>query len=63
MPQQDEIIENVTARYVDGIAISALDDQDLVPVIEEASKADIKVITFDAPAPSSKALTYIGTMN
>ena len=26
-------------------------------------QAGIKVITFDAPAPSSKALTYIGTVN
>ncbi len=63
VPQEVEIIENVIARHVDGIAISALDDQGLVPAIEEATKAGIKVITFDAPAPSSKALTYIGTMN
>lgn len=63
VPQQVEVIENVIARHVDGIAISALDDQGLVPVIEEATRAGIKVITFDAPAPSSKALTYIGTMN
>jgi ribose transport system substrate-binding protein len=63
VPQQVEVIENVIARKVAGIAISALDDQGLVPVIEEATKAGIKVITFDAPAPSSKALTYIGTMN
>jgi ribose transport system substrate-binding protein len=63
VPQEVEIIENVIARHVDGIAISALDDQGLVPVIAEATKAGIKVITFDAPAPSSAALTYIGTMN
>ena len=63
VPQEVEIIENVIARHVAGIAISALDDQGLVPVIDEATKAGIKVITFDAPAPSSKALTYIGTMN
>ena len=63
VPQQVEIIENLIARHVDGIAISALDDQGLVPVIDEATKAGIKIITFDAPAPSSKALTYIGTMN
>jgi ribose transport system substrate-binding protein len=61
--QEVEVIENVVARGVDGIAISALDDRGLVPVIDEAIKAGIKVITFDAPAPSSKALTYIGTMN
>src|SRR5262245_18928453 len=63
VPQEVEIIENLIARHVDGITISALDDQGLVPVIAEASKAGIKVITFDAPAPSSAALTYIGTMN
>lgn len=63
VPQQVEVIENLITRRVDGIAISALDDQPLVPVIDEAMKAGIKVITFDAPAPSSKALTYIGTMN
>ena len=63
VPQQVEIIENLIARHVDGIAISALDDQGLVPVIDEATRAGIKVITFDAPAPSSKSLTYIGTMN
>ncbi|HEY3323102.1 MAG TPA: sugar-binding protein [Planctomycetota bacterium] len=63
VPQQVQIIENLIARKVDGIAISALDDQGLVSVIADASKAGIKVITFDAPAPSSAQLTYIGTMN
>jgi len=63
VPQQVEIIEDLIARKVDGIAISALDDQGLVPVIAEATQASIKVICFDAPAPSSRALCYIGTMN
>jgi ribose transport system substrate-binding protein len=40
-----------------------VDDAGLVPVIADAAKAGIKVITFDAPAPSSSALTYIGTDN
>jgi ribose transport system substrate-binding protein len=63
LPQQVTVIENLIARHVDGLAISALDDQGLAPVIEEATKAGIKVITFDSPAPSSKALCYIGTVN
>jgi ribose transport system substrate-binding protein len=63
VPQQVEVIENTIARNVDGLAISALDDQGLVPVIGEAVGKGIKVITFDAPAPSSKALCYIGTDN
>lgn len=63
VPQQVQVIENVIARGVDGMAISALDDKGLCRVIDEATRAGIKVITFDAPAPSSKALCYIGTAN
>lgn len=60
---QVKVIEDLIARGVDGIAISANDDAGLVAVIHEAARAGIKVITFDAPAPSSEALTYIGTDN
>ena len=60
---QVKVIEDLIARGVSGIAISANDDQGLVAVIHEAVQAGIKVITFDAPAPSSEALTYIGTDN
>src|SRR5512147_1759159 len=63
VPLQVRVIEDLIAQHVDGIAISALDDAGLVPVIADATKAGIKVITFDAPAPSSAALTYIGTDN
>jgi ribose transport system substrate-binding protein len=60
---QVKVIEDLIARGVGGIAISANDDKGLVSVIHEAAQAGIKVITFDAPAPSSEALTYIGTDN
>ncbi len=60
---QVKVIEDLIARGVSGIAISANDDKGLVAVIHEAVLAGIKVITFDAPAPSSEALTYIGTDN
>ena len=63
LPLQVKAIEELIAQKVDGIALSAVDDAGLVPVIAEAAKAGIKVITFDAPAPSSSALTYIGTDN
>lgn len=63
LPKQVKVLEDVVARQVDGIAISALDDGGLVPVIHDAVKSGIKVVTFDAPAPSSEALTYIGTAN
>ena len=60
---QVKVIEDLIARGVDGIAISANDDAGLVAVIHDAVSAGIKVITVDAPAPSSEALTYIGTDN
>ena len=63
LPLQVRTLEELIAQKVDGIALSAVDDAGLVPVIAEATKAGIKVITFDAPAPSSAALTYIGTDN
>ena len=63
LPLQVKSIEELIAQRVDGIALSAVDDAGLVPVIAEATRAGIKVITFDAPAPSSSALTYIGTDN
>lgn len=63
LPLQVKAIEELIAQRVDGIALSAVDDAGLVPVIADATKAGIKVITFDAPAPSSAALTYIGTDN
>ena len=60
---QVKVIEDLIARGVDGIAISADDDAGLVDVVKRAVQAGIKVITFDAPAPSTAALTYIGTDN
>jgi ribose transport system substrate-binding protein len=63
LPLQVKSIEELIAQHVDGIALSAVDDAGLVGVIGDAAKAGIKVITFDAPAPSSSALTYIGTDN
>jgi len=63
LPLQVKAIEELIAQRVDGIALSAVDDAGLVPVVAEATKAGIKVITFDAPAPASAALTYIGTDN
>ncbi len=60
---QVKVIEDLVARGVNGIAISANDDKGLVAVVHEAVQAGIKVITVDAPAPSTEALTYIGTDN
>src|SRR5690349_22279238 len=42
LPLQVKAIEELIAQRVDGIAISALDDAGLVPVIAEATRAGIK---------------------
>jgi len=63
LPQQVKTLENLIARKVDGIALSAVDNEGLISVIDEATKAGIRIITFDAPAPATRALTYIGTAN
>nr|WP_321297313.1 sugar-binding protein [uncultured Sphaerochaeta sp.] len=60
---QVKVIEDLIARGVDGIAISAVDNKGLVSVVEEAVAAGIIVICFDADAPSTKRATYIGTNN
>ena len=60
---QVKVIEDLIARGVDGIAISAVDDKGLVAVISEAVAAGITVICFDADAPSTKRACYIGTVN
>lgn len=60
---QVKVIEDLIVRGVDGIAISALEDEGLISVVDEAVKAGIKVLMFDADAPSTKRLSYIGTDN
>lgn len=61
--EQEQTLRNVLAQHPLGIAISAQGDQELINVINDANAAGVKVITFDAPAPSTAALTYIGTSN
>jgi ribose transport system substrate-binding protein len=58
-------LENLASRAdtVKGITVSAVDDKGLVNVIKELTDKGIKVITFDAAAPSTAALCYIGTLN
>ncbi len=60
---QAAVIDGARARQVDGIAVSAVDDAGVAPAIAAATQAGIPVITFDSPAPSSAALSYIGTDN
>jgi len=60
---QSEVIQKALAQQPDGIALSAVDDAGLVAAVAAATKAGVPVITFDSPAPSSAAVSYIGTDN
>lgn len=60
---QVKMIEDLIAKGVDGIAISPNDPKSVEGVIADAIAKGIKVITFDADAPESKRLMYIGTDN
>jgi ribose transport system substrate-binding protein len=60
---QMEIIENMIAMKVDGIAIGSTDSVALTPLINKAMAAGIKVVCFDTDAPDSNRPGYIGTDN
>jgi ribose transport system substrate-binding protein len=60
---QAQIIQDFITQKVDGLAISVADVASMTKSIEAATAAGIPVITFDADAPGSKRLAYIGTNN
>ena len=58
-----QIIQDFVTQKVDGLAISVADVAAMTKSIEAATAAGIPVVTFDADAPGSKRLAYIGTNN
>jgi ribose transport system substrate-binding protein len=56
-------IDQLVARKIDGIVVTAADAHALVPAIDRAIDGGIPVITFDSDAPSSKRLSFVGTNN
>ncbi len=60
---QAQIIQDFITQKVDGLAISVADVAAMTKSIDAAAAAGIPVITFDADAPGSKRMAYIGTNN
>jgi ribose transport system substrate-binding protein len=60
---QAQIIQDFITQKVDGLAISVADVAAMSKSIDAAAAAGIPVITFDADAPGSKRIAYIGTNN
>ena len=60
--EQKEMIEDLLARSVDGIALSPVDPGNQTSLIDDACSRT-KVVTHDSDAPASKRLCYIGMNN
>jgi len=56
-------IEQLIAKGVNGVIVTAGEANALVPAINRAIDAKIPVITFDSDAPASKRLSFVGTNN
>ena len=61
--KQVAMINDLITRGVQGIAIAPNAPDAANPVIATATKKNIPVITFDADAPKSERIAYIGTDN
>lgn len=61
--EQITVLEQVIARKPAGIAISAINPHKLNTTINKAVDAGIPVVLFDSDAPSSEALSFVGTNN
>ncbi len=61
--QQVQIIQDLISQHIDGVAISVADAASVKRVIDQARKAGIPVITFDADSPDSQRQAYVGTDN
>jgi len=60
--EQQEIVEDLLSRHVEGIAISPIDAENEASLIDEAC-AKAKVITHDSDAPGTQRLCFIGVDN
>jgi ribose transport system substrate-binding protein len=56
-------VEQLTARKIDGIALTAAEANALIPAIDRAIGAGIPVVTFDSDSPGSQRLAFVGTNN
>ncbi|ACT00510.1 sugar-binding protein [Paenibacillus sp. JDR-2] len=58
-----KILEMAIASKVDGIITQGLEENEFTPIINEAARMGIPIITVDSDAPHSKRVAYVGTDN
>lgn len=63
LEQQIRMMDALVKQGVDGIAISPVDSEQLVPAINAAVNSGIPVICFESDVPDSQRHLYIGTNN
>jgi ribose transport system substrate-binding protein len=61
--KQVAAVESFISQKVDGMLISPMTQDSIVPVIEEAVKAGIPVVTVDRKANTDKVLVHVGADN
>jgi ribose transport system substrate-binding protein len=61
--EQARVIEDLSARQVDGIAVSCNDPTACIDPINRAVAAGIPVMTWDSDSPQSKRFTYLAIDN
>ena len=60
---QKQMVESALAKGADGIAVSCIDPDASVPIVETVLEKNVPMITFDSDSPKSRRLVYIGTNN
>lgn len=60
--EQREIIDDLLAQQVDGIAISPIDPKNQTPILNHVAEQTV-LICHDSDAPESKRVAYVGTNN
>lgn len=61
--QQIKMVENAVTKGANVIAISVLDTKALVPAIEQAKAAGVKILTFNSALDSKIPITHVATDN
>jgi ribose transport system substrate-binding protein len=61
--QQVQVVENFTARNVNGILLAPLDSQALVNPVRSAVKAGVPVVIFDSDLKSDQQASFVATDN
>ena len=61
--QQIQVVENFTARNVDGIVLAPLDFQALAAPVNAASQAGIPTVVIDSDLKSEKYISFVATDN